>query len=297
MDCISKEKSERLYSQELNQKSIAGLNNHGKSWSKEEIDYLEEKYGLTSIPTIAKKLGRTEQAIIIKAKRLGLGGVLDATELLNSSQLAIALNVDKSTTIRWIKEKGLKASFRKIGLKRRFYLISLENFWKWAEENHKIINWLKFQEGALGKEPLWAKEVRKNFKIEKNATKRWTEKEDSFLKMYWKEGKSCKEIAKILHRTPVAIKKRTTKLNLEKRNIQIPWKPIEVQTLIEMKLNGALDVEIAEELGRGVECIAWKRKELVKEGKLNWKYDRKKNGRNSTGKLKMQPLKNTQIEL
>ena len=45
----------------------------GRSWSAEEIAYLEEKWGVTSIPAIAKKLNRSINSIKCKAKKIGLG--------------------------------------------------------------------------------------------------------------------------------------------------------------------------------------------------------------------------------
>ena len=50
------------------------MNNMGqrRNWSLEELQYLEEKWGATSIPAIAKHLGRSIQSVKNKAYRLGL---------------------------------------------------------------------------------------------------------------------------------------------------------------------------------------------------------------------------------
>lgn len=47
-----------------------------RTWKPEELEYLQERWGEVSIPTIAEKLNRTTNAIKIKACRLGLGPVL-----------------------------------------------------------------------------------------------------------------------------------------------------------------------------------------------------------------------------
>ena len=39
-----------------------------------------------------------------------------------------------------------------------------------------------------------------------------------------------------------------------------------------MKLEGYTDAQVAEELGRGLEGVAYKRKMLIKSGQLDWKY-------------------------
>ena len=46
----------------------------GKKWKKEEIEYLQENLGNLSINYISKILNRSQDAIIVKAARLGIGG-------------------------------------------------------------------------------------------------------------------------------------------------------------------------------------------------------------------------------
>ena len=47
--------------------------NAKKVWTKAEEEYLSEKWGTTSLKSIAKKLGRSENAVIVRIQRLGLG--------------------------------------------------------------------------------------------------------------------------------------------------------------------------------------------------------------------------------
>ena len=49
-----------------------------RPWTPEDESYLTEKWGYASVPAIAKKLNRTENAVIVRARRLGLGAVLMA---------------------------------------------------------------------------------------------------------------------------------------------------------------------------------------------------------------------------
>jgi len=44
-----------------------------EDWTTTELTYLDESWSYKTIKTIAKKLNRTETAVILKAKRLGLG--------------------------------------------------------------------------------------------------------------------------------------------------------------------------------------------------------------------------------
>lgn len=48
-----------------------------RKWTKEDVEYLTEKWGNVSIPSIAKKLNRSVNAVKIKAGRLNLGPMLE----------------------------------------------------------------------------------------------------------------------------------------------------------------------------------------------------------------------------
>lgn len=63
----------------------------GKKWTKEEDLYLEEYWGVKSIGTLAKNLGRSTDAIMVRKTRLGLGRFLDNGEYITYSQLLQAL--------------------------------------------------------------------------------------------------------------------------------------------------------------------------------------------------------------
>ncbi|MDS1004966.1 hypothetical protein P9J83_15890 [Clostridium sporogenes] len=87
--------------------------------------------------------------------------------------------------------------------------------------------------------------------------------------------KKLKRISRILNRSPSSVRNRSKRLGLKPcRKVNIPWTDEEVNTVIRMKKDGALDREIAWELGRSTENISWKRKELIKQGKLDWQYRR-----------------------
>lgn len=241
-------------------------------WTKEDLEYLENKFGTSTVKTIAKHLQKSEDAIIIKAKRLGLGGITVASELLNANQLASAIGVDRKTIHRWIDKEGLKAAKKILAKEKAFWRISINEFWKWAENNQEQIKWSKFEKNSLGKEPKWVDIARKKHMLKpKREAEKWTFKEDESLKMYWDAGKSTRFIGETLNRSSKSILKRAARIGLNRRKIKIPWKLIEIETLINMKLEGYTDAQVAEELGRGLEGVAYKRKMLIKSGQLDWK--------------------------
>ena len=51
---------------------------HRKKWSNEDLDYLKEHWGITPIKNMAKNLRRSENGIVVKARRLKLGAFLDS---------------------------------------------------------------------------------------------------------------------------------------------------------------------------------------------------------------------------
>ncbi|KOR24160.1 hypothetical protein [Clostridium sp. L74] len=289
------EKIKKLYNKGLTQKQVGeklgmtqnkiaylmkkyNIKTRNSIWTEEEEEYLQRRYGKTTLKRIAKKLGRSENAIEIKAGRLGLSSALEATGELTAAEIAKVFKIDAHVVVdKWIKNKGLKAQYKAVRCKRKFWRIKTEDFWKWAKDNKGIINFSKLEKNLLGKEPNWVdSERKKDFKERpKRQYKLWNELEDRKLKNLWKTSRSLKELAEFLNRSPSSVRNRSTRLGLKPcRKVNIPWTDEEVNTVIRMKKDGALDREIAWELGRSTENISWKRKELIKQGKLNWQYRR-----------------------
>ena len=55
-------------------------------WTAEEEEYLAENWGTLAIPTLARNLGRSEDAVVIRARRLGLGRFLDSGDYVIRGQ-------------------------------------------------------------------------------------------------------------------------------------------------------------------------------------------------------------------
>jgi DNA-binding CsgD family transcriptional regulator len=240
-----------------------------RSWRKCEIEYLYENWGYKEIKHIAKYTNKTISAVRMKAYRLGLRNVLQATEYLNATELARLIGLDTGRVIKEIECKNLKATFKQLNARKSYYRIKIEHFWKWAEKNQKRIRWDKFEPGTLGKEPKWVEETRAKANL--LPVKRqllWTNEDDKKLIYYWNSDMETKKIARILKRSVIAVRRKAKSLKLKKRRITIPWKPIEVEMLIEMNKQGKTDEEIAYELGRSYGSVNSKREHLKKEGKF-----------------------------
>lgn len=249
--------------------------NNSKVWTEEEELILQENYGVLSLNAIARRLNRPVGGVKSKAYRLGLGRTTDASEYLTLKDLARAFKTDP-THIRkvWVENRGLKVKYKILNQKRKFYQVCLREFWKWAEDNKECLNFSKLEVGLLGDEPAWVAKKRKQDFSRQDRKKHqfWTLEEDKLLKMYWSTDKKCDDIGKILGRSFKAVEKRARKIGLKHKKIEINWREVEVKILIDMKLKGHTDREIAEEIGRTEGNIRWKRSELMKKGLLDWQY-------------------------
>lgn len=229
-----------------------------KPWSEKEVEYLEKFWGNRSIQGIANKLGRSFAAVQCKSKGMGLGSSRLGGDGISMAQFSMAIGVDSKTIKeRWIDQYGLKT--KKIKLKQRtLRKIRLEDFWPWAEKNKLIVNFARFEPGALGKEPDWVAEKRKADQLDPsrvNWNRKWTKDEDRMLVAH---TKSCKytyqDLAKAFNRTEKSILRRLEKLGSPYRpNYQdnlIKWTQEEINSMHELRSKGYSSAAISSVIGK-----------------------------------------------
>ena len=240
---------------------------NGKKWTKEEIEYLKEKYGKISIGKIAKNLGRSETAVKIKRTRLGLGLFLENGDYITFRQLILALGYTDSPNRlkkQWIEKRGLPVIKKKIE-NGTFTVVYIDEFWKWAEKNKSYLNFSRFPKYALGAEPDWVSVKREyDLKNSKMEIRKWTDEEREHLKSLLNTYKyTYKEISEILNRSEVSISQQILKLGLKQRPLRSEnykrWTKEEVATLNKMILEGARYENISREI-KEKSCTAIKRK-------------------------------------
>lgn len=235
-----------------------------KKWSAEELEYLEDKWGLISIKGIAKSLDRSVSGVTNMRLRLGLGAFLEASEYVTFNQLMKALNMLGSTSyknISWIKNRNFPIKYKTV-MDCKFKIVYLSEFWKWAERNRSMLDWSKIEKNILGMEPAWVDEQRKMDYLKNTKVKitPWTQEEDENLKYLLKKFKySYMELSKMLHRTDGAIQKRIIDLGLKERplkaNNHIKWTTEEYALLDEM-LEERYSYELmSEKLGKSSKAI------------------------------------------
>lgn len=124
---------------------------------------MQEKWGSTSIKVLARSLGRSENAIIVKAQRMKLGAFLEAGDYMTLNQLYAALGVSSGVAYRrtsWIRKRGFPVSYKTVR-SNKFQIVKLADFWKWAEQNQDILDFSRFEPLSLGKEPDWVEQKRR----------------------------------------------------------------------------------------------------------------------------------------
>lgn len=238
-----------------------------KNWTKKEEEILKELWGEKTPSSIAKKLKRTETAIVVRAKKLKLGPYCQ--EYLAFNNIADLVGLDSHCISETWKNKGLK--YKKYKNK---YLVKLENLLKFMKENQDLWDSRKLEPLILGKEPKWLKEKRElDKKQPKNKFARWTPAQDNMLITYLRKY-NYEEIGKMLGRSTNSVERRVSRLK-EKgklpKNIMVPWTKKEDEYLIEMDKIGIMDKEIAYNLGREVSHIRDHRRNLKNRGKYPFK--------------------------
>lgn len=194
----------------------------GKKWTEEDINILEYLWGYNNISSIAKKLGRSHNAVRLKIKRLKLGCFKNAGEYLNANQWANILGVDIHTvTDYWIKKLGLKGKkFNPSGeSKYKQTFIRHNDMICFLKKNQNIWDSRRVELYAFGPEPQWLKNKREADKLmPKRRLQKWTAYEDGRLIVLYRKGYILSDIAKELNRSHAAVNHRASRLNLRDRN-------------------------------------------------------------------------------
>lgn len=262
-----------------------------RKWTKQEEEYLIEKYGSVSIGHIAKKLNRTEASILNKRQRMKLGSYLENGYYVTLRQLLGALGLEGGYSyknISWIENRGFPVINKKVN-KCSFKVVNLDDFWKWAEENQQFLDFSNFEKHALGAEPGWVQKKREydiQFKSNIRLTP-WTQKEDEYLKFLLNQYQyTIKEISQKMNRSEGAIQKRIEFLEVKQRPVKAWthtfWIDEEYKILKEMILQGANYENIAMKLDRrgskairglvyrlyGTESLDKVRVKIKEEGKM-----------------------------
>lgn len=91
-------------------------------WTAEDDDYLSENWGTLAISALARNLGRSENGIIVRARRLGLGPFLDSGDYITFNQLLKAVtgsDFEYGYAVKsWVENRGFPLRYKRVGSRR-----------------------------------------------------------------------------------------------------------------------------------------------------------------------------------
>ena len=236
-------------------------------WTKEEEQYLQDNWGTLSVKTLAKNLGRSENAINVRKHRLGLGSFLENGDYITFNQLKCAIGIGGGTgymNISWIRNRNFPIHTKRVN-QNSFKIVYLDEWWKWAEKNKDLLDFSKFKENVLGEEPEWVK-IKRKHDVEKNQKyicTPWTKAEDSrLIHLVQKQKYTYAELSTMLRRTNGAIQRRLCDLGVPDRPIKADnhtlWTDAELDQLgYLIKLGYGYDL-IADEIGKSSKSVRGK---------------------------------------
>lgn len=242
----------------------------GKNWSKAEEEYLAEKWGQLSIPTIAKNLNRSVNAVKVRVARIGLGPALMAGDYITLNQLLVTMGNIGGNGYKlksWVENRGLPVHTKRVE-KCSFRVVYLEEFWEWAEKHRSFIDFSKLEPLILGEEPDWVAEQRKKdfqaFAIQRKDP--WTSAEDSRLKLLLKQHRyGYQELSEMLHRSAGAIQRRCSDLGIKERpvkannhGVEAAWTDKDFSALAEGIRSGESYTMIGNRIGKSEKAIRGK---------------------------------------
>lgn len=231
-----------------------------RAWTVEEVEYLKDRWGLSPLPNIAKKLDRTECAVRNKIYKLDMGGFFDNSDCITMHKLLSELGYSTNHTYAltsWIEKRNFPVRYRRIKNKR-YKIVALDEFWVWAEENQSFLDFSKLEKYSLGPEPTWVDEKRKRDiknkrQFKKNQKEKWTEKEYEYLQFLVNQHKyTYSEIAKKIGRTENAVARKLWQKGIKARPIQAgnnkEWSKQQIDKLKELILDNYDYEHITEQL-------------------------------------------------
>jgi hypothetical protein len=209
------------------------------NWTDEDEFYLQDNWGSKSVTLISKHLGRPYDVVRRKAVELGLLNPTLHYDGITVRLLSMVIGISSSTLKTWIHQFGFPAKQKVFAKKQRVYVVSYEDFWKWAEDHKHLINFSKLEPLILGKEPEWVKEKRQIDKRKYQERRPWTIADKSkLISMVNSYQHTYPEMAGLLKRSESSIKRKLRDLNIKARPLSldktIKYTDNEIQTILSL---------------------------------------------------------------
>jgi hypothetical protein len=118
------------------------------TWKPGEDRFLEQNLGWLSLAEIGEALGRSENAVKLRRRRLGLPAPSKHPNILTTQKIAEALGVDPKAAMRWVDEGILPG--RRLPMERVIRVVRRTTFLRWFINPR---NWVYFSHGKNIRDP------------------------------------------------------------------------------------------------------------------------------------------------
>ncbi|MEG1310153.1 MAG: hypothetical protein RSD06_04685 [Bacilli bacterium] len=248
-----------------------------RKWTKDEEEYLYERWGRDKIEKIARNMRRTVFSVKVKATRMHLGYMSQA----NIDQISVADISDilgvraERITDTWIKH-GLKLKKKKVSKNYGYYCIDLDNLMLFLKEHQDLWNSQNLEKNILGEESEWLLEKRKrdieNISFEYRI---WTEEEIQLAEKLLIQGYNYEQISLQVNHSLVGVACKLRELGYSYRLPRF-WKGEELKFLRE-NYEDMTYTEIAEKLGRTTKAVGERAEELGYQKRLTLRKEKRQN--------------------
>ena len=173
----------------------------GRQWSEDELQKLEKWNGTCTCATMARRLGRSPEAVSKKMQRLGLLGFRQATDLLTSFQIQKTFGIQYRTLLYWSEKKGLR-----LEKKENHLIVRQKDFYDFLKAHPDDWDARKVVDDSIFMNREWFLEKRRQ---DRNRKKRgWTRDEVGHLIICYRKGIPVSQIAKEMGRTESSVKNK-----------------------------------------------------------------------------------------
>lgn len=197
-------------------------------WTEKEEEFLKEKWGITTVDTIAKNIKRSRNSVLLKAYQISLRDQVNANGLyFTPTEISEILNINIRTLYTWMNNGLINYKRFRVGKKIK-YQISVDNFCEFIENNQNkwnaneadidlirsyYVSYALLDEGNLAfkeESTRWLEEKVNRDKHEfRKLMKPWTTKEEQELINMVRDGFTNQEICSRLGRTIASTKTKT----------------------------------------------------------------------------------------
>ena len=174
-----------------------------RTWTKEEVEFLQEHTDRMFVWEIAKRLKRSETSVIMKMHRMGIKGIRESTDFLTVHRVCEIMGVTYRTVKRW-ERHGLP-----VKSKGAYLHICQKDLIKFLFKNQSLWDATKVRDDHLLCMQTDLQEVFLKKKIaDRKKPMRWSDYETHKLKMMYARGSSIREIADAIGRSYYAVKNK-----------------------------------------------------------------------------------------